>query len=135
MCNNAHKGISHLREIAYLDLYQLNQAAKVTRSKVNLDEISDVFLFSAVDGTLLKLIAAAASKYRLARGDVLFKFGDEVTHFYYVQRGRVQLSRSSSSGIAGSVLALLHGAGEANASLSNCEKSSPPNGNFKPWVS
>ena len=70
----------------------------MNRSSVNLDEISDVFLFSAVNETLLEQIAATASKYRLARGEVLFKFGDEVTHFYYVQRGRVQLSRSSSSG-------------------------------------
>jgi len=85
----------------------------MNKSRVDSAEVAAVFLFSALDDTMLTSIAAASSKRRLTHGDVLFNFGDPVNHFYYVVKGQVQLSRSSSSGDE-KVIALI-GAGETFA--------------------
>ncbi len=81
--------------------------------RVTRADVSRVFLFANLDGRLLEPIAAAASRKQLNHGDVLFKFGDEITHFYYVASGLIQLSRSSSRGDE-KVIALI-GAGETFA--------------------
>lgn len=68
------------------------------RSNVKPTDVHRVFLFAGVDGEILDHIVTATHRIALAAGESLFHVGDAVTHFYYVESGRIQLSRSSSAG-------------------------------------
>lgn len=70
----------------------------MTRTTVSPADIQRVFLFSGIDGDMLINISKTAARIECASGQPLFHLGDPATYFYFVESGRILLSRSSSAG-------------------------------------
>ena len=68
--------------------------------------LAEVDLFGSLPADAVERIAAAAEPRTLRRGDVLFREGDEGTHLYVVESGRIAIANKSFDGRE-SVVALM----------------------------
>ncbi|MEM8922422.1 MAG: Crp/Fnr family transcriptional regulator [Actinomycetota bacterium] len=73
---------------------------------IEREQIRTVELFRDLDDEDLDVLMSAASERRMARGDVLFREGDEPTELYIVLNGRIAMVNRSADGRE-SVVALM----------------------------
>jgi CRP/FNR family cyclic AMP-dependent transcriptional regulator len=65
---------------------------------VNTEVLREAPLFSGLDDEAAQALSASMSESPLARGEVLFREGDEGDRLYVVTEGKVKLGRTSADG-------------------------------------
>ena len=91
--------------------------------RVTAEDLREVHLFRDLEDAQIKAICRLTNRHLLGSGERLFSMGDPFTHFFFVRRGRMKISRASPEGAEKIILVI--GPGETFAEALMFMSSSP----------
>jgi len=65
---------------------------------ITIADLKDIYLFRVLNDKQRKLVLKKAHRVHLDNEDVLFKYGDEASRFYFLKSGQITLGRISKEG-------------------------------------